>query len=226
MSGPEHLEEEVPGRLTEACDRQIETLQGMLRVHDELLGPLSLERDEESDSLLRLRKVYHHVGAVTSWGVDRWAIHVMAPEIRAALEQLRPLVRGGVCTEVHGPGGNCRLLRCFDKWDEELTPFTHPTIMSLALVPEARGSSKGDEVRSLFRLCALLHALLLCYSSALDVEIFRLDSGVAGSATHAAVERADPRTEIELAGKYFRAEGDSQPQRRRQAGNFLAEDRQ
>ena len=101
---PELTEEMLVQQLTEACEEQIKALWGTSRAHENLFGPLDAEREQESDTLLRLRKVYCHAIAVTSCPMDEWAIHAMAPDIRAALAQLKTLVRDGVCAEVHEPG--------------------------------------------------------------------------------------------------------------------------
>ena len=125
--------------------------------------------------------------AVVGWNIDRWVIHVMAPEIRAALEQLRHLTLGGMCTIAHKPGEDCHMPRCFDSFDEELTPLTHPTSTVLVLVPEAA----GDEVRSLHKLCVLLHVLSGSYAGALDMEISWSDPNATESVALAIAKQAD-----------------------------------
>lgn len=190
---------EVAGQLTVACERQLETFRKLLSIHNDLLGPLSDFRGDESDSLLRLRKVYCHVGAISCWAVDEWSIHVMAPDMRAAFEQLRPLVRAGICAIAHEPGQECGIPRCFDQWDGALAPFTHPTMTFLNLVPEA----KGDKVRSLFLLCGLLNELLRSYAMALDVETPPEEGA---NPIHDMAEQVTPWAEIEIAGRYFSSE--------------------
>ncbi len=192
-------EGEVAGQLTVACERQLETFRELLRIHNDMLGPLNDILGDESDSSLRLRKVYCHVGAITWWVVDEWSIHALAPDMRAAFEQLRPLVRAGVCAMAHEPGEECGMPRCFDHWDGELAPFTHPTMIFLTVVPEA----KGDKVKSLILLCGLLHALLRSYAMALDVETSPEEGAYP---IHDMVEKVTPWAEIEVAGRYFRSE--------------------
>lgn len=191
--------DEIAGRLTKACERQLVTFREILRIHNDLLGPLNDIRGDESDALLRLRKVYCHVAAITCWAVDEWSIHVMAPDMRAAFEQLRPLVRAGVCAVAHGPGEECGIPRCFDQWDGELAPYTHPTMTFLTLVPAA----KGDKVRSLVLLCGLLNELLRSYAMALDVET-PPEEGV--NPIHDMAEHVTPLAEIEIADIYFSSE--------------------
>ena len=200
-NNPELCGREVLKQLAEACDRQIEALQEIRKMHEDLFGPLDTESGEESDSLLRLRKVYCHVIAITSWRLDRWVFHVMAPDIRAALEQLRPLVRE-TCKEVHEPKEQCKVSRYFDNLDDLLTPLIHPSGVNLICLPEANGAFGGGGVRLLSSLCLSLHCLLTNYATTLDIEAIRLvlSSERLGNSI---VERADPRAELGLAGEYM-----------------------
>ena len=153
---PEPTEEMLVQQLTEACKEQMEALWRACRAHENLFGPLDAEQEQESDTLLRLRKVYCHAIAVTSCPMDEWAIHAMAPDIRAALAQLKTLVRDGVCAEVHEPGErDCPMPRCFSTWDGLLAPFSHPTSVVLMFYSGAGGLRK-DDVQSLSKLCSLL----------------------------------------------------------------------
>ena len=203
---PELSGREVLEQLAEACDRQLEILRETRKMHEDLFGPLDTEPGEESDSLLRLRKVYCHVIAITAWRSDQWVFHVMAPDIRAALEQLRPLSLKAF-HELCGPGDN-KAPRSFDELDKLLAPFTHPTLMNLLWLPEANGASVRGGIRLLSSLCISLNCLLTCYAFALDVEAVR--SGLSTeSFCNTIIEQASPRTELELARKHSETEGGS-----------------
>ena len=196
-NNPELSGREVLEQLAEACARQIEALRETRKMHEDLFGPLDTEQGKESDSLLRLRKVYCHVIAITAWSLDRWVIHVMAPDIRAALEQLRPLVR-----EIVDPGDEYRTSRHFDELDAQLAPFSHPTTVNLACLPEAKGAFGGGGVRLLYSLCLSLHCLLTNYATTLSMEAIRLGlSTELGGMT--ITVRADPRVELDLAANYM-----------------------
>ncbi|MDE2779294.1 MAG: hypothetical protein OXI91_06415 [Chloroflexota bacterium] len=198
-SKPELSGREVLYRLAEACDRQLEALRDTLRMHEKLFGPLDTATGEESDSLLRLRKVYCHVIAITSWPLDQWVFHVMAPDIRAALQQLRP-VSIKAFNELCGPGDD-KVPRSFDEMDELLAPFSHPTLMNLLWLPEANGASVRGGIRLLGRLCVSLNCLLTSYVFSLDVEAVR--SGLTKESFSAAIiKKANPNTELELARKH------------------------
>ena len=197
VNKPELTEREILKQLVEACDRQLEALRETRKMHETLLGPLDTEPGEESEPLLRLRKVYCHVIAITAWSLDRWVFHVMAPDIRAALEQLRPLARE-TCKQLHEPGEQCRVSRCFDELDGLLAPLTHPALVNLAYLPEANGAFTGDGVKHLSNLCLSLHCLLAGYALTLDVETLRLDLS-SERFGNTIVEQADPWVELGLA---------------------------
>lgn len=200
----ELTEEALVQQLTAACERQIEALRETWNLH-ECLFDLHRSDREEPDSQLRLRKVYCHTISVTSWYVDKWAVHVMAPDIRAALVQLRTLVHDGVCVEVHEAGDrDCTVLSDFSTWDGMLAPLSHPTATVLAFFSSA-GGLRDDGIRCLRSLCGLLRALLISYAAALDMEAFRLGLSVEASAK-AIAERADPRAELGLVERYLATE--------------------
>ena len=191
---------EVLKQLAEVCDRQLEALRETRKMHEDLLGIQDTEPGHESDSLLRLRKVYCHVIAITAWRLDQWVFHVMAPDIRAALEQLRTLVR-----EIDEPGKENETSRHFDELDAQLAPLCHPSTVNLVCLPEANGAIRGGGVRLLSSLCLSLHCLLTHYASTLDIEAARL--GVSTECRGMTIaEQADPRIELELTAKYMATE--------------------
>ena len=193
---PELSGREILKQLAEACDRQLEALQETRKMHEDLFGPLDTEPGEESDSLLRLRKVYCHVIAITSWRLDRWVFHAMAPDIRAALEQLRPLVR-----DVYGPGEEHKISRHFDELDAQLAPLTHPTTLNLIHLPEANGALGGGGVMLVSSLCLSLHCLLIHYATSLNIEAVRLGFSTEHRGLTIAAQSAS-RVELELAMRW------------------------
>ena len=198
----ELTEEMLVQQLTAACEEQIEALWRACRAHENLFGPLDTDREQESDTLLRLRKVYCHAIAVTSCPMDEWAIHAMAPDIRAAFEQLKTLVRDGVCAEVHEPGDrDCTRPRCFSTWDGLLAPFSHPTTVVLTFYSSTGGLRK-DGVRCLRKLCSLLYGLSSCYALVLDVEALRLGLTLEEDFSNTA-KQANPLAWLESADRYL-----------------------
>ena len=199
-SMPELSGQEILKQLAKACDRQLEALRETREMHEDLFGPLDAEPREESVSLLRLRKVYCHVIAITAWRLDPWVFHVIAPDIRAALGQLRFLVR-----EMDEPGEEHRTSRHFDELDSQLAPLSHPTTVNLVCLPEANGAIRGGGVRFLYSLCLSLHCLLTHYATTVNIEAIRLgvSTGYRGMTIAA---QADPRVELELAKSYMATE--------------------
>ena len=198
-------EEMLVQQLAAACEVQIEALRSACRTHERLFGPLAEERRQESDTLLRLRKVYCHAVAVAACPMDEWAVHSMAPDIRAAFTQLKSLVRDGVCAEVHEPGDrDCKEPRCFSTLDGLLAPFSHPTTTILMLF-SSMGGLRKDDVRCLSKLCMLLHSFFICYAMVLDVEALRQGLTSEEDISNTA-ERVDPRDLLKAASRYLATE--------------------
>ena len=74
--------------LRSACDGCISRLQELVKIHlvsdpgDRTVEPNVV------DYILRMRKVLHHAKAIAGWTLDTDVMHVMAPEIREALDQI------------------------------------------------------------------------------------------------------------------------------------------
>ncbi|MCY4112590.1 MAG: hypothetical protein OXG33_01455 [Chloroflexi bacterium] len=199
---PKFTEQMLVEQLTAACEEQIDALRRTCKAHEDLFGPLDAERKHESDTLLRLRKVYCHAIAVASCPMNQWAIHAMAPDIRTSFQHLKTMVRDGVCVEVHEPGDrNCPRPRCFSTWDGLLAPYSHPTTTVLMFFSSA-GGLRMDDVRCLSKLCLLLYSLSSCYAMVLDVEALRL--GLTSEEDFANIaERANPHEVLESAYRYI-----------------------
>lgn len=117
---------------------------------------------------LRLRKVFFHVRAITSCPMDKWALHVMAPDIRAAAEQLEPMVRDHI---VDG-SDNAALAerRKHFAWREKrLAHFSHPTETLLHYPRFAGGLHDASPVLYLTVLHKLVQGLTTDYFMGLDM---------------------------------------------------------
>ena len=117
---------------------------------------------------LRLRKVFFHVRALTSCPMDEWALHVMAPDIRAAAEQLEPMVRNHI---IDG-SDNAALAerRKHFAWrKKELPRFSHPTATSLLYPRFAGGLHDACPVLYLTVLHKLMQGLTTDYFMGLEV---------------------------------------------------------
>ena len=124
-------------------------------------APALTAPESEAEVVLRLRKVFFHVQAVTSWKVGTHLLHVMAPDIRAAQEQLDPLILDDLYEGDKQEASSERRER-----DRVLAPLSHPTPMILIHPPDL-GGLKRDNVREFLRLYLLLSQLVNAYGLAL-----------------------------------------------------------
>lgn len=117
---------------------------------------------------LRLRKVYFHVRAITSCPMGEWALHAMAPDIRAAAEQLEPIVRDHIVDGSDNAALSKR--RKHYAWREKrLARFSHPTPTLLIYPGFAGGLHDACPVLYLTVLHKLVQGLTTDYFMGLDV---------------------------------------------------------
>ena len=207
-SEPNLTDSLVVRQLTEACELQLNAIREAMKVHGGIFGPLNECRDQESDASLRLRKVFCHTVTITSCAVDRFAIHAMAPDIRAALAQLKILFRDEICAELHEPGDlSCTRPSCFSTLDGLLAPFTHPTTVLLSFY-QSGGGLMRDDARSLRALCVLLYGLSFCYSSVLNIAALRIGRQSEDHLLNV-VNQANPGEYLELADRFLSTQNES-----------------
>ena len=78
--------------LTSVCEGLMDCLNELQVLHLAMDGPEGTALGSNDALIRRLRKAHLHVQSVTSWEVGRHVLHGMAADIRAAQEQLDPLV--------------------------------------------------------------------------------------------------------------------------------------
>ncbi|MCY3545396.1 MAG: hypothetical protein OXH49_00810 [Gemmatimonadetes bacterium] len=115
-------------------------LRELAQIHLEIDAPTRKAGTQEPDWIFRLRKVCLHALASSQWELDVAGVHVMAPELRAAYEQMDAVWK---CLPEE-----FRFDRIDGNWwaDEGgglLAAFDHPTPMGLTF-PLAQGGF--DEV--------------------------------------------------------------------------------
>ena len=120
--------------LTSGCEALIGLLMELQALHGAMDGPERTLAESEAEEVLRLRKVYFHVQAITSWTVETHVLHVMAPDIRAAQEHLYPLTLEDLYDNDKQSASNARRKR-----DRILDPLSHPTPMILIYRPHLGG---------------------------------------------------------------------------------------
>lgn len=84
--------QEAVRRLYSDCNAELGCLRKLNAIHLTIDYPERTGTNSETELVLRLRKVFFHIRAVTNWPVDTDILHVMGPDIRAAMEHLDPIV--------------------------------------------------------------------------------------------------------------------------------------
>ena len=134
-----------------------------------------LIQSTDPDCVYRLRKALLHVSMLTAWTLDTDVMHVIAPEIRAAVDEIDNVFEEaahdlGLDDLVQEQAAKTTLRRA--KTNRETTSsYVHPSPQRLLLAKEHGGLGPGDDRRyytsmldMLFRL-AFRYAVSLAYLS-------------------------------------------------------------
>ena len=132
----------TPKEMRAECERYRHALRELAKIHESIDAPHRMMTEGEPDWIGRLRKICLHVVAITEWDIDADVEHVMAPELRAAYEQmgfvwrelpdeLRPAEYDGGWWAREAKSGM-------------LATYDHPTGMSLARPLELGGFGDRD----------------------------------------------------------------------------------
>ena len=137
--------EEAIDRLRSGCEQCISCLKDLLRVHFEMDPADRAVCTDDEEIVYRLRKVLLHVKAITSWQLDTEVMHVLAPELRTAYEQIESVWKKLPKEELSEyladdeksvVGGRDKL---FKSEKAILSSFIHPTPQRLVLGKELGG---------------------------------------------------------------------------------------
>ena len=165
--------EEAIDRLRSGCEQCISCLKDILRVHFEMDPADRAICTDDEEIVYRLRKVLLHVKAITSWQLDTEVMHVLAPELRTAYEQIESVWKKLPKEELSEyladdeksvVGGRDKL---FKSEKAILSSFIHPTPQRLVLGKELGGLGTPDEVRYFVNLFTLLGSLVFRYGVSL-----------------------------------------------------------
>ena len=111
------------------CEGCLDDLRKLTRIHTEIDSQERRIAPDEPDWIVRLRKVYFHVIAITDCEISADGIHIMTAELRAAFEQMGILWK--CLPQEFRPDEN------HSWWTEQarggLAKYTHPTMMSVIL---------------------------------------------------------------------------------------------
>ena len=148
--------------LRSQCEKCIECLKDLMVLH---LGIDSQGKDIEPtdiECVFRLRKVLLHVRAITGCQLETNTLHVIAPEIRCANEQLQKIFKRKpqvLRANYLGDENNSlveQIRRNGKTIREIVSPFVHPTFQRLLLPVEHGGLDKPKEVACFFNIFGLL----------------------------------------------------------------------
>ena len=153
-----------PSEMCAECERYRDALRELAKIHVKIDAPHRRMCLGEPDWIGRLRKICHHVVAIIEWEINADVEHVMAPELRAAYEQMTSV--WSYLPDKYRPvefDGNW--------WAKEaksgmLATYDHPTGMSLTY--SAGWGGFGDrDLGSDIQLAHWLGRLVFGYGSAL-----------------------------------------------------------
>ena len=165
--------EEAVDHLRSGCEQCISCLKELIRVQFEMDPHDRAIRADDEEIVYRLRKVLLHVRAITNWQLDTEVLHVLAPELRTANEQIeliwKKLPREQLSEYLADDGksvvgGRDKL---FKPEKEILSSFIHPTPQRLRIGRELGGLGRLDEVRCFINLFMLLDSLVFRYGISL-----------------------------------------------------------
>ncbi len=172
MKNPQAGQQEVDS-LRSGCEQCIACLKELFVIHFEMDPADRLIRPDDEEFVYRLRKVLLHAKAVTGWQFDTDVMHVLAPEFRAADEQIDRIwkkIPDDQLSEYLARKENCmaRMKDRFSKTERKiLSSYIHPTPQRLLLAKEQGGLGEVDEVRYYYILFVLLGNLVFRYAVSL-----------------------------------------------------------
>lgn len=156
--------------LISGCERCIEILKELISLHLQMDPPDRQLSGTEDEVVLRMRKIALHARAVVDCEIDKMAMHTLAPEIRAANEQIRKTRKGKAehyLLDLMGPDVSKARQKIRDserRTMRTLSPYVHPTSILLGL-PQAQGSLTSTSEQLYFsRMFSMLYNLAEGYT--------------------------------------------------------------
>ncbi len=165
--------EEAVDRLRSGSERCISCLNELLHVHFEMDPADRVIRTDDEEIVYRLRKVLLHVKAITGWQLGTEVMHVLAPELRTADEQIdlvwKKLPKEELSAYLSDDGKSVvgGRDRAFKSEKELLSSYIHPTPQRLGLGKALGGLGRPDEVHCLVNLFVSLSGLVFRYGVSL-----------------------------------------------------------
>ena len=169
MAATEEVEHAV-ALLRTLSEQSMERLKELTQVHLDMDPPSTEIGATEDECVYRLRKVLFHIVSVSGWTIDFDVMHVVAPELRAANEQLDQIVKmkkWKYITDILD-GSGLDLLRPSDKHSKMqksmMSSYIHPTTLRLVMPGELGGLGNVGRVKYYFNMALSLGELVAKYA--------------------------------------------------------------
>ena len=159
--------------LLSGCEQCLSCLNELTSIHINMDAIDRVIQPDDDEIVYRLRKVLLHVKSVASWQIDTRVIHVLAPESRAAAEQIDMVwkkVQKDQLTKFMLEIGASAIgeRSAYSKMGRDiLSRFVHPTPQELLLAREQGGLGNVDEILYYIQLLLLLNSLAVRYAVSL-----------------------------------------------------------
>ena len=164
-----------PGVLCLACDESIACLKELVNIHFAIDSSDRLIQPTDPDCVFRMRKALLHVNSITVWTLDTDVMHVIAPEIRAAVDEIDDVFEEAAhdlaLDDIVEKEASKATRRRAKTNRETTSSYVHPSPQRLLLPKEHGGLGPGDDQRyyntMLDMLChlAFRYAVSLAYLS-------------------------------------------------------------
>ena len=181
MPAPFRPSLQSPAVLSSACDECIANLDELVGIHLAIDPPNRIIQPTDPDGVYRLRKALLHIKSITSWTIDTEVMHVIAPEIRAAADEVdhvwkeavEDLELDDIAEEQASKAAQQRA-----KTNRETTSsYVHPSPQRLLLPKEHGGLVPEDDQRYYTTMLDLLFHLAFRYALSLAYLSRRLAVG-------------------------------------------------
>lgn len=152
------------------CEKCIACLHDIISIHLKIDPASRIIEAGEDECFFRLRKVRFHGQAITAWPIEPDSLHVIAPEIRCASDQLEKIFKSmpeSFRSKYFGEQGSVagHFRQSGRKLREIVSGFVHPTRQRLLVPLERGGFYESNRFPSLMIQLWMLADLALNYEA-------------------------------------------------------------
>jgi len=157
--------------LHQSCEQAVSALRELISIHFTIDPPTREVSDITTEVELRMRKILLHVNAIKCREIDLKFMHVLAPEVRSAHEQISYIIKDCFANKKE-------IIECITHAKEKLSPYIHPAPQVLLLPRELGGLGQGDDLRYYRIIFGHLMCLVCGYGYSLRWLSNSLDAGM------------------------------------------------